>query len=219
MAPRGRLPRAVVARQVSCYPLGFDVNGTPGKWTTKAPGFPAPETRVPGAGPLGVGGGGAVVRMGFDNSTEAVVYVGGSSVFVVLQKNLAGDPLQVPLTGYKPGNVVVVVFSVVGEDAVSSGPTSVAMTIRPTVDLGAGARVLDSPSITVSQPGGVLPPLTWQTFVVPVPAEVLADPVVGLQINSFGGDNVRIREFAALLTAYEVDAASVTQLPTTILDP
>jgi hypothetical protein len=165
-----------------------------------------PEPKASGAG--------ALVRAGFDNSTEDVIYPLNTTTPILRDANTA---LQIPLTGFRPGNLILIQFSVTGEDAVGSGPISATMLLTPSVDLGAGARFLDlqSPQAFFTVPTTI----TFVAFVRPVPVEVLADPVIGLSGSFFAPDATRIKSRGALLVAEEIAESSITQMPTILLLP
>jgi len=176
-----------------------------GRGRTARETYPEPRTS----------GGGALVRAGFDNSTEDITYSISATPTPVLRD--ANTSLAIPLTGFAPGNLILIQFSVTGEDAVGSGPINATMILTPSVDLGAGPRLLN---VQAPQAFPVLATtLTFVAFVRPVPAEVLADPVVGLFGAFSGPDATRIRAYGALLMAEEIAEASITQMPTTFLLP
>lgn len=159
-------------------------------------------------------GGGAILRMGFDNSVEDLTYVSATPTPML---RAAGTPLAIPLTGFTPGNLILIQFSVTAQDSVGSGPVSSSMLLLPTVDLGAGPRTLH-----VQSPEGVFVvpmTLTFIAFVRPVPGEVAADPVIALLGVFAGIDPTRIKDYGALLIAAEIAASTITQMPTTFLDP
>jgi len=165
-------------------------------------------------------GGGFFKRIGFDNSVSNVTYNNDVGQFVPIARSSEGDPMLVALPGFTPGNLILMSFSVVGQDQFGSGPVDTNMTLKPYVNIGAGDQAVDTPSLR-SLTAVVLQPITWISFVVPVAAEVTADPVVKVFIEIGGTDPCRINAFGALLMAAEVDASSplVTQLPSTVLLP
>ncbi len=165
------------------------------------------------------GGGGAIVRLGFDNSTDGFRYDVIGDFAPVLRTGTT--PLGVPLTGFKRGNLILIEFSVTVQDGVASGPSGASADFVPTVDLGAGPRKVHLPevgSLTLVT-GGNLPATAWILGVIPESDEVTADPVVGLLINSRGPDTSSIVAYGASLIAYEMDSTFVTQVPTYFLDP
>lgn len=160
-------------------------------------------------------GGGALVRAGFDNSTEDITYPISGTPTPILRTALAS--LGIPLTSFRPGNLILIQFSVTGEDAIGSGPINAAMQLTPSVDLGAGPRLLNVQAPQASFVAATT--ITFIAFVRPVPAEVLADPVVGLFSAFVAPDATRIRDYGALLMAEEIAESSITQMPTTFLLP
>lgn len=171
--------------------------------------------------PRGAGGSGAVVRMGFDNSEDGVNYtsVGGT---VPILRLVSGAPLQVVMSGYTKGNLLLIQFSVSGEDGIASGPSGSIMVITPTVNIGGGPRTVhgSAPTTAGGFAGGLtMPPNSWTCFVVPVPSEVTADPIIGLLGSFAGSDATFVFPYSALLCVSEINAASIVQLPTMFLDP
>ena len=163
------------------------------------------------------GGGGAIVRLGFDNSTDGFRYDVGGGFTPVFR--VGSTPLSVPLTGFKPGNLILIQFSASAVDGISSGPAGAAANFVPTIDLGAGPRRLHLPETGTLTTAGLMPAITWIAGVIPVTDEVSADPIVGLLINSRGPDVAAIVAYGVSLIAYEMDPAFVTQVPTYFLDP
>lgn len=166
-----------------------------------------PDPRASGAG--------ALVRAGFDNSVEDITYPISGTPTPILRN--ANTPLGIPLTGFRPGNLILIQFSVTGEDAIGSGPINAAMQLTPSVDLGAGPRLLNVQAPQASFVAATT--ITFVAFVRPVPAEVLTDPVIGLVGAFVAPDTTRIRDFGALLMAEEIAEGSITQMPTTLLLP
>lgn len=176
-------------------------------------------------------GGGTIIRIGFDNSIDRGNYAndGGVSDQPILRDNAQAIPLQVPLTGYKPGNVILIQWTVVLVDPIASGPAGINMNLVPTltidgvtprkVHLGIVALFAGFQTFAGYSGGPMGPPNTGSVAIVPVPAEVTATPVVKLIGNFFGADSPSIPAYQALLWAAEIDAGSVTQLPTMYLDP
>lgn len=167
------------------------------------------------------GGSGAIVRMGTDNSIGAVTYNTGGGDQDVIRAN-ADTPLSVTLTGYKKGNVIKIVYTIIPRDGISSGPAGSRPQFTPTVDLGAGARLVDMPaSVSVAAAPEVastaMSAQTVEVFLVPVPSDVTADPVIALVVTVGGTDPTSISKNGAILAAYEMDATFFTKLPTTVL--
>lgn len=169
--------------------------------------------------PKAAGAPGLLLKIGFDNSIDDNVQY-GTGDFPVLRAG-GGAPVAVQLTGYTKGNVILIGFSIAATDGFASGPTDTTIEVTPTVDLGAGPRVVHGNQPPASSPPFSMPPYTWLSFVIPVPDEVTADPIVGLQISTSGSDPSLIRQYGALLMAAEIDAtaAGFLQAPTTFLDP
>jgi hypothetical protein len=76
--------------------------------------------------------------MGFGNSIEEATY--SESDFVpVMRAN--DENLTVPLTGFTPGNIILIAYSMAGHDAISSGPLGLGFFVKAAVD-GVLARSL-----------------------------------------------------------------------------
>lgn len=170
------------------------------------------------------GGGGPFVRMGFGNSIEEATY--NESDFVpVMRAN--DENLTVPLTGFTPGNIILIAYSMAGHDAISSGPLGLGFFVKATVDLdGGGQKAIvpsnigfravpsDASDTKVEDYG-----FGWNTFYKPPALSVTQTPVIGLLISSVGRDPVQIVAGGALIWVAEIDPAFVTQNPDTSLEP
>lgn len=158
--------------------------------------------------------GGTILKIGFDNSvpTEAgpALYPPGPAT-PILRDGVA--PLQVTLTGFTPGNVVLVAMSIILEDGAGE-PFGYGANLIPVVDVGAGPLqiVVNNVLSTFSEQDF---PMTWMGAVLPT--GVTADPLVQVWIRSLGVDQVLIQPFGAWLVACEVDVRSVTTLPSAVL--
>lgn len=180
----------------------------------------ASETYPGAPRPASAGAGSPIVRMGFGNSITDITYSDNDFLTVLRDPDTY---LTVPLTGFTPGNIILIGYSVLAADGIGSGPGGIGMFVRATVNLGSGRQPI-VPHTIGFQP---LPPtaflffgLGWKTFYKPPADTVLADPIIGLEIDPHQGvDPVSVTAGAALLWAAEVDEAFVTQDPETTLEP
>jgi hypothetical protein len=156
--------------------------------------------------------GGTLVRAGFDNSVDTFVYPFAPATPIL---RLGTDPLQVVLTGFKPGNVILVAFSIILEDA-EGEPGGYQVDLIPAVDVGAGIQQITVNSIRPNLNTNDIP-TTWIGAVLP--PGVTADPIIQVWIRSGGSDQVQILPFGAWLTAIEFDVSGVTTLPSAVLAP
>lgn len=160
-------------------------------------------------------GGGAILRMGFDNTvpTAAPVFYIPAPTTPILRDGIA--PLEVALTGFTPGNVILVAFSIILEDGAGE-PFGYGANLIPVVDVGAGPLQITVNNIlsTFNQQDF---PTTWLGAVIPT--GVTADPRVQVWIKSLGVDQILIQPFGAWLVACEVGIAGVTTLPSAVLAP
>ncbi len=171
------------------------------------------------------GASGAVVRLGFANSIERVTY-SATGEFIRVDR-AAGVPLTVPLTGFKPGNIILIEYSFGGRDAISSGPVGFAYDVRATVDVNGGGQKrivsgLIGEEIFFGDPfqGRLNESSTgWTTFYKPPALDVTSTPIIGLVVSVTGGDGMDSLAGSALLCVTEVDSAFVTQDPDTTLEP
>lgn len=162
----------------------------------------------------------ALVRSGFANSTQRKTY--NSALFTpVLDTGVT--ELTVPLTGFTLGNVILIAYSISPNDAISSGPSGISYDVKATIDItGGGQKRIVSGDIgiqmTTTLPAVLLNNSTgWITFYKP--AALGQDPVIGLDIRSLGIDAIEVDIGSALIWAAEIDAAYVTQFPSTTLEP
>jgi hypothetical protein len=153
--------------------------------------------------------------MGIANSTEDVVYFSGGPLQPV--QKTGSERLTVTLTGFKPGNAILVFYTLAPQDS-GTGASGINFVIHPVIDLGGGGgfQMLSQTDIVIAT--GPNPSFATQvTAVVPVTGDVATDPVVGLDIQSSGPDPIDVPAQNVMLVACELDASALTSLPTTTL--
>jgi hypothetical protein len=178
------------------------------------------------SGPKAPGGGfGAIVRVGFDCTTDFVVYAAlGPGTPLPRVMRAGTDPIAIPLTGFTPGNAIAFFYGLTIKDDEEN--TSVLGTLAPVIDVGSGFQYISDCASRFSTT--VEEQIFAMALIQPAANLVTADPVIGLAIWNAGADSVLIppsidtppsftQNGSGLFVAMEISADSLTQsVPTSL---